>query len=450
MKDVPTEGQPSPVAAVAVTADRPTQGGCRLRWPWAEPSVWTERMLSALENGVKGGVWFSLVDKVYSGRALASAWEGVKSNRGAGGVDRQTVEQFSRGEAGRLRTLSEALRTGRYQPQPVRRVYIPKPDGRRRPMGIPTVRDRIVQTALRNVLEPIFEKEFVDGSYGFRPGRSAKDALRRVDHLLKSGYGYVVDADIQSYFDTIPHEPLMRQMATRVADGKVLALVRSFLTQGVMEGMTQWTPLAGSPQGAVISPLLSNIYLHPLDVKMEEQGFAMIRYADDLVVLCRDREQATRALQTITDWMSQAGLTLHPDKTRLVDVAAGDGFDFLGYRFERGERVPRDKSLQKFKDAIRQRTRRTNGQSLDAIMATINPIIRGWFAYFKHSGWWVFRNLDRWIRMRLRSILRKRRKRRGRGRGADHQRWPNAFFVSRGLFTMLRAYEHIRQSVTAH
>jgi RNA-directed DNA polymerase len=426
---------------LALVAEGPRQAGdIRTRWGWVEPAVWTERMLTALEEGVKGGVWFSLMDKVTSEHALAASWERVRANRGSGGVDRQTVQQFSQQIEARLARLSERLKDGTYEPLPVRRTYIPKPDGKKRPLGIPTVQDRIVQGALRNALEPIFEREFVEHSYGFRPGRGAKDALRRVDGQLKNGYRHVVDADLKSYFDTIPHDRLMDLVRQRVADGKVLALVSAFLNQSVLEELREWKPTEGTPQGAVISPLLANLYLHPLDLLMREAGHQMTRYADDFVILCRTAEEAQRALELVQRWTGEVGLTLHPEKTRLVDMGDPGGFDFLGYHFERGRRRPRDKSLAKFKETIRAKTRRTNGQSLEEIIVQVSRTARGWYGYFKHSWRFVFEDLDGWIRMRLRSILRRRQKRRGRGRGADHQRWPNAFFAAQGLFSMKAAW----------
>lgn len=445
MKDATQENQ------LPRVAEGPKQGGDVLaRWAWTEPAVWTERMLTALEQGVKGGVWFSLIDKVTSTRSLAAAWERVRANRGSGGVDRETVQQFSQQAETRLNKLSEQIRDGTYRPLPVRRVYIPKPDGKQRPLGIPTVRDRIVQAALRHVMEPIFEREFGEHSYGFRPGRGAKDALRRVNGHLQSGYRYVVDADLKSYFDTIPRDWLMDLVRQRIADGQVLALIQTFLEQGVMEDMREWKPTTGTPQGAVISPLLANIYLHPLDKLMQEAGHEMTRYADDFVILCRTADEARRAMTLVQEWTVQVGLTLHPDKTRIVDMGEPGGFDFLGYHFERDYRKPRDKSLAKLKDTIRNKTRRTNGQSLGEIIANVNQTLRGWYGYFKHSWKHVFADLDRWIRMRLRSILRRRKGRRGRGRGADQQRWPNAFFSAQGLFSMTVAHARERQLLTNH
>jgi len=418
-----------------------------MRWEWVEPGVWTDRMLAALEDGVQGGVWFRLIDKVWLPRNLASAWQQVHKNQGAAGVDHVSVDAFDERAEQNLRKLAEDLWQDRYRPQAIRRVYIPKPGSdQKRPLGIPTVRDRVVQAALTHVLEPIFERDFAEHSYGFRPGRGCKDALRRVDELLKQGYSHVVDADLKSYFDTIPHRQLLERVRTKVADGRALRLIEAFLKAGVMEGLEQWTPMQGAPQGAVLSPLLSNIYLDELDHLMAARGFQMVRYADDFVVLCRGREEAARALEQVRDWTARAGLELHPEKTRIAD-AGTDGFDFLGYRFAGGARRPRDKSLKKFKDAIRAKTRRCQGQSLRSIIGSVNQTTRGWFGYFKHSRPYVFERLDGWIRMRLRSLLRRRQKKKGRGRGTDHQRWPNAFFAWRGLYSLLTAHAKARQSV---
>lgn len=430
-------------AAVPHTAKQ--AGSVRDRWSWVEPAVWTERMLTALEQGVKGGVWFSLMDKVYSLANLDAAWLPVRVNHGAAGVDHVTVDQYQQQLFANRDRLHEGLRTGTYVPQAIRRHFIPKPgSSEQRPLGIPTVRDRVVQTALRNVLEPIFERDFATHSYGFRPGRGCKDALRRVDELIKAGYVHVVDADLKSYFDTIPHDRLMALIRRKVADGRVLSLIDAFLTQGVMDGLTEWTPVQGSPQGAVISPLLANIYLDPLDHHMEQQGYQMVRYADDFVILCRTREEADRALQAVQQWVAEAGLTLHPDKTRVVSTA--EGFDFLGYHFRGEKHWPRKKSLAKLKDRIRAKTKRTNGHSLTCIIADVNRTLIGWFGYFKHSPRSRLEDVDRWVRMRLRSILRKRRGGTGRGRGMDHHRWPNAYFAKQGLWSLVAAHVKACQS----
>jgi RNA-directed DNA polymerase len=398
-------------------------------------------MLAALEDGVKGGKWFSLMDKVYARKNLEGSWEQVRRNQGAAGVDGQSVGKFQAQASKYLDELERELKEGAYRPQGVRRHWIPKPgSARMRPLGIPTVKDRIVQTALRNAIEPIFEKRFTEDSYGFRPGRGCKDALRRVEALLREGYTHVVDADIQSYFDAIGHGALLAEVEGEIADGRVLELIGRYLKQQVMEDAKAWTPEAGTPQGAVISPLLANIYLHPVDVALREAGYRMVRYADDLVILCKSEEQARKALALLEAEMSRRKLMLHPEKTRLVDATQPGGFDFLGYHFERGYRWPRKKSLQSLKDKIRECTPRTSGHSLQQIIETANPVLRGWFGYFKHSHHTTFDRLDAWVRMRLRSILRKREHRTGPGTGPDHQRWPNAFFAQHGLFTLKEAH----------
>jgi RNA-directed DNA polymerase len=436
----PRDVQPT---SVPVTAK---QGGEVLdRWIWTEPSVWTERMLTALEEGVKGGVWFSLIDKVFLERNLSASYGKVAANDGVPGVDHVTVKEFGDNLEANVGHLTVALRGGTYKPQAIRRTYIPKPgSNEQRPLGIPTVRDRVVQGAVRQVIEPIFEKEFATHSYGFRPGKGCKDALRRVDYLMKAGYVYIVDADLKSYFDTIPHDRLMSRLRERIADGRVLQLIESFLKAGIMEGLTEWEPEMGAPQGAVLSPLLSNIYLNRLDHQMVSWGWEMVRYADDFVILCRSPGEAEQALSQVRQWCEAEGLTLHPTKTRIVDVRI-EGFDFLGYHFattRRGRLTcwPREKSDQKLKDTVRQKTKRTNGQSLPFIIANVNQTLRGWFAYFKHSCRPTFDAVDGMVRRRLRAILRTRQGRAGHGLGYDHRRWPNEFFAANGLYSLVTAH----------
>src|SRR6266516_2590647 len=360
-------------------------GEVQARWAWTEPAVWTERMLTALEVGVKGGIWFSLIDKVYKPRNLRAAFAQVKANQGAAGVDHQTIEMFEADLETNLNKVSQQLADGSYRPQAVRRQWVAKPGSKeKRPLGIPTVRSRVVETALRNVLEPIFERDFAEHSYGFRPRRGCKDALRRVDHLLKAGNTWVVDADLQSYFDTIPKQKLLEQVAEKVADSRVLELVEAMLQTEVMEGLARWT--------------------------------------------------------------AQAGLRLHPDKTRIVDATQPGGFNFLGYHFERGYRWPRRKSVAKLKATIRGKTRRTHGSSLRIIIRMVNQTLTGWFGYFKHSHKTALPPLDKWVRMRLRTLLRQRRKRKGRARGTDNVRWPNAFFAAQGLFSLSAARAQCGQS----
>lgn len=431
----------------AQVAHGPTQvGDIRGRWPWVEGSVWTDRMLTALEQGVKGGVWFSLIDKVYAEANLRAAYERVARNGGAAGVDHVTVEDFGHRLDSEIAQLGGDLRHGTFRPQMIRRKLIDKPGTtEKRPLGIPTVRDRVVQGALRQVIEPIFEKGFAEHSYGFRPRRGCKDALRRVDSLIRKGYRYTVDVDLKSYFDTIPHGLLMGEVRKRIADGRVLGLIEAFLKASILDGMESWEPTRGAPQGAVLSPLLSNLYLDDLDHQMARGGYEMTRYADDLVIQCRTPQEAERALAAVREWVGPRGLTLHPTKTKIVDVET-DGFDFLGYHFQKHYRTPRKKSLDRFRETIRGKTRRTNGTSLREIIVAVNATTRGWFEYFKHSAPGIFRELDGWIRMRLRSILRRRTRGDGPGRGRDHQRWPNAFFHASGLFSLETARAAICQS----
>ena len=418
------------------------------KWDWVEHSVWTDRMLEALDTGVKGGVWFSLIDKVLRPTTLYAAWITVKANKASAGSDRQSIKDFERNLTGNLDRLQQELQDGSYRPRPNRRVYIDKPGSKdKRPLGIPCVRDRVVQAALRLVIEPIFEKEFVERNYGFRPERGCKDALREVERLLKAGFVHVVDADLKAYFDSIPHIKLMDEVRKYIADGRVLALIEAFLKQDVLEGLAQWTPEKGAPQGAVISPLLSNLYLHSVDVAMAKAGFQMVRYADDFVILCRSHAEAEEALSRVQQLTTAKDLSLHAEKTRLVDATVrGLGFDFLGYHFERGTRWPRKKSLKKLKDTLRAKTKRCNGNSLAVIIADVNTTLRGWFGYFKHCNRWTFPAIDGWVRRRLRSILRKRSKRRGISRGRDHNRWPNRYFRDHGFFSLEDAHRTLLQS----
>ncbi len=419
------------------------------QWAWVEPLVWTDKMLAALERGVKGGKWFSLIDKVWYLPNLESAWKRVAANRGSAGIDNVSIKHYRRHAAERLKRTSELLKQDNYHPAGVKRVWIDKAGSKdKRPLGIPTVTDRVVQTALRNVIEPIFEKDFCEFSYGFRPRRSCKDALRRVDGLLKQGYRYVVDADIKGYFDNIPQDKLMKLVEEKIADSRVLALLNQYLTQRVIDTAASWTPEAGTPQGAVISPLLANIYLNPLDWLMLLKGYNMTRYADDFVVQCKTEAEALLALETIRHWTDQAGLTLHPIKTRIVDTET-EIFEFLGYKFKNGMKFPTDKSIKKLRDNIRKQTKRCNGHSLQNIIERIKPIQRGWFEYFKHAHKNSFPEQDGWIRRRLRGILKKHEKRRGIATtGMDNRRYPNAIFDNCGFFSFVKAREELCQSLT--
>lgn len=412
-------------------------GEVRARWPFAEPSAWTDRMLVALEEGVKGGMWYSLHDKAFSVRVLKAAFQKVKSNGGAAGIDGWTARRFEADLDRQIQRLHSELMTGTYRPQPVKRVWIPKLGSKeKRPLGIPTIRDRIVQTAVRFILEPIYEKEFSDRSYGFRPGRSCHQALKRVWRGLREGNGYVVDADFRSFFDSIPHEVIMKGLESKIADGPLLKLLKLFLKQGIMEGMIGWTPTQGTPQGSALSPLLSNIALHSLDMAVEGARGEIVRYADDFVILCPSRGQADEQLERVGTWAASAGLELHPDKTRIVDFAGGEGFDFLGYHLMGDGPHPGKKSIKKLRAKVGALTRRSRSGSISEIVAELNPVIRGWAAYFKHSRVSWLQKEDYYIRKRLRALLAKRNHRYPHMCPALTKLWPNAYFHELGLATV--------------
>ncbi|MCK6500215.1 MAG: group II intron reverse transcriptase/maturase [Nitrospira sp.] len=425
-------------AIVAEETQAKQAGGIRDRWSWIEHSIWTDRMLTRLEQSEPTTVWFGLWDKVCATRNLQAAFWAVWRNDGAPGVDGQTVQQFDEHLESELARMGEELRHQRYRRQPARRVWIPKPGTtEKRPLGIPCVRDRTVEAALRNVLEPIFENDFAESSYGFRPGRGCREAVRRVEELMNAGNAWCVDCDLKSYFDTIPHDRLMTLVKQRIVDGSVLAVLEQCLRAGVMEELKDWQPTErGTPQGSVISPLLANLYLNPLDHEMERQGWGMVRYADDFVVLCRTKEEAERVLKELQEWTAAAGLTLHPTKTRIVDARI-EGFDFLGWHFRGGKKWPRKKSLQKLQEKLRPLSKRCNGRSLTEIIQKVNPILRGWHGYFRDSHPTGLRGPDGWLRRRLRAMLRKREKRPGYGLSkADSQKWPNRWFATQGLFSL--------------
>ena len=416
---------------------------------WIETSIWTGNMLNALGNGVKGGKWFSLIDKVYSLKTLEIAWKQVKSNKGSAGIDKVSIEKFEHKAQMYLEELHLSLKEQRYNPQPVKRVYIPKAGGKKRPLGIPVVKDRIVQTAIKMAIEPIFENEFLDNSYGFRPNRGCKDALREVDYLLKDGYSWVLDADLQSYFDTIPHSNLMRLLEEKISDQSLLNLVHKYLKQNIIDGVKNWIPIAGTPQGAVLSPLLANIYLHPMDVMLTNLGLKVVRYADDFVILSKTKQEAKMALEKVKEWVDKFNLTLHPDKTHIGNaLIKGQGFEFLGYRFEAGKRFVRKKSLKSFRDKVRAKTKRSRSGSMEEIVADLNPMLRGWFEYFKHAYKTTFNSNDGFVRRRLRAILLKRNNKKkcfGRNLNA-HKQYPNTYFANLNLFTSNEAWGKAYQS----
>ena len=431
-------------------------GEAQEKWNWVERTLWTERMLTALATGPAGGKWYSLIDKVIDPRVLKAAFAAVAKNRGSAGIDHVGVKEFRERLDREIPELVKKLRDGTYEPQKIRRVRIPKPGSKeKRPLGIPTIRDRVVQKACVFALEPIFETAFAATSFGFRPGKSAHDALDRVVGQLKAGHVWVVDADLKGYFDSIPHERLLERVGERISDGRLLELIRGFMKAGVLEDGETIQPEGGTPQGGVVSPLLANIYLDELDHLMVSRGFEMTRYADDLVVMCRTAEGASSALEAIREWVAKVGLVLHPTKTRIVNMAEPRSyFDFLGYRYVRNWRdsnkiyeFVRPKSLAAFRDRVRMFSKRLNGASLKEIIENLNRGMRGWFEYFYRVHAHMLRDLDQWVRGRLRRILAHRRGRKGFGRGLDdHRRWSNSFFDKLGLFSLAAAQVEMGQS----
>jgi len=381
----------------------------------------------------------------------------VIANRGSPGVDGMDVERFEEHRDEEIARLSKRLRSGTYRPQPMKRTYIPKPGtNEQRPLGIPTVCDRVVQAALTLVLEPIFEAEFSPRSHGFRPGRSCQDALNATIRHLNEGRTWVIDADLKGSFDSIPQERMLAQVARKVADGKVLNLIRQFLEAGIMDGLTLSEPKSGTPQGGVISPLLANIYLDELDHLMAQGGCTMERYADDFVVFCHTEAEAKQALERLTAWTALAGLTLHPTKTRIVDLTQERAhIDFLGYRILRHTgkdgrprflRLVRPKSDQKIHDRIRSLTPRKAAQALEETVTELNRTLRGWHAYFRTAIRNIHQELDQFVRRRLRSQRCKTNRIHCWGNGTAHRRWPNAFFNELGLFSLETAHVQYLQT----
>ena len=417
---------------------------------WAHPLVWTESMLKTLlARKVRGGKWHTLYDKVLSERNLSVSAIKVVDKQGAAGVDRQTVDEFWAQHKEELATLQQELKTETYRPLPVRRVEIPKPgSSETRGLGIPAVRDRVVQTALLHVLEPIYDITFHERSFGFRRGVGCIDALRCVEELLNKGYVYVVDADLRSYFDTIPRDRLLALLQQKLSDSAVIRLIEKYLDQEIMSEMGTWTPEAGVPQGAVLSPMLSNIYLNPLDHNMADNGFEMVRYADDFVILCKSQEEAEDALAKVRDWVISTGLSLHPEKTNIVD-SRSHSFSFLGYSFRGRFRFPRAKSHHKMVDRIRALTPRKLDGSLEQVIAILSRTLRGWFNYFRHCFWNIFDSYDELVRKRLRRILLKRH-RRNPERLSRTRRWPNAYFSELGLFSLREGHTRFVQSVMGY
>lgn len=426
--------------------EKPEKKSARLISNWANRSVWTDRMLNALNVGVRGGKWHALNDKVSSELNLFVSAKEVLGKKGAAGVDRQSTEDFAEHEVAEIQRLNEKLRNRSYRPSPVRRVWIDKQGShQKRPLGIPTIRDRVVQKAIVNVIEPIFDHEFHDRSFGFRHGRSCHDALLVIEEQLEAGNVFVVDADLQSYFDTIPKNRLMDLVQEKISDRAMLNLIEMFLNQSIMEELTEWTPETGVPQGAVLSPILSNLYLNALDHRMAELGYQMVRYADDFVILCRSQVEAESALEEVKHFVAEAGLTLHPEKTQIVD-SREKSFAFLGYSFRGRFRFPRKKSHEKLVSTIRQLTPRKSGQSMKDTVADLNRVLIGWFNYFRHCFWNIYDMYDGMIRKRLRRQLLKRN-RRNPQRLPRTKRWPNAYFAALGLRSLRNSHTEYVQSL---
>jgi group II intron reverse transcriptase/maturase len=357
----------------------------------------------------------SVIDKVYCLENLRLASARVCSNKGAAGLDGMSVQQWRNHEEQNLAQLRRLLLEDRYRAKPVKRAYIPKPgSSQRRPLGIPVVGDRVCQMAVAQKLSPVFEETFFEDSHGFRPNRSTHSAARRIEELKRQGYRHVVDLDIENFFGCVDHEVLLRLVRKVVKDRRVLGLIRGWLKAGVMEeGLIRYET-SGTPQGGVISPLLSNIYLTPFDLEMKAAGWNIVRYADDVLILCRSREEAESALELARNILDRLKLRLSESKTKVSSFQ--EGFDFLGFHFKSRSRGVGKKSLRSFYDKIREATRRQQGnRPMVEVIADVNPVVRGWWQYHRRGkNLGLFRQLDKWVRNRVRAYVRRRWRDRGR------------------------------------
>lgn len=372
----------------------------------------------------------SLIDKVYKPLNLYIAWEKVKANKGSGGIDRVSIEDFDENLAQNLDEIHRLLKEDRYSPLAVRRVWIPKSNGDKRPLGIPSVRDRVVQQALLNRLQRIFEPKFCDCSYGFRAGRSPQKAIARVEEYLKRGYQWVLEVDIEKFYDSVNQKKLIDLVAKEIADGRVLRLIQSFLRCGVMEDMKVEYRVTGTPQGGVVSPLLANIYLNPYDEKMTQEGYKAVRFADDIVILCRSRTEAEKALRRTREILEgELSLKLNSQKTKITHKRKT--FEFLGFLFGCGYsdyKIPRERAVKAFKDKVRHLTRRHQPKSMSQIISELNPVVRGWGNYFlKGNCQRRFNQLDFWLRNRVTAFKLKRQG------GYGHRKYPYSKLKAMGM-----------------
>ena len=360
---------------------------------------------------IKKRKWYSLYDKVYTEENLKKAWDKVRRNKGAGGIDRVDIATFSKGEENNLREIHRLLKAKKYKPTELKRTYIPKSKTEKRPLGIPTIKDRIVQQALLNILEPIFEVKFHNDSYGFRPYRSAHQAIKEVKKSISEGKEWIVEVDIRKYFDTVRHEILLEKLNEEVSDGSVLKLIKSFLRSGVMEEGVKIQTEEGTPQGGVISPILANIYLNEFDWQMSDEGYKVVRYADDLVVMCSDKEEAIKAYEKIQEIVEdKLKLKIHEGKTRILNHR-DERFEFLGFSFHWKYLLIRKKSLEKFKDKVREVTRRQQPRNVKEVIQRLNYVLRGFANYFRIGNVkYTMRDLDGWVRMRIRCFIEKRKR----------------------------------------